>query len=164
MGFSINLQLNCIKMKLIVLIALVGCALAIPNPFPEEEYGPANGLRIPDYNPYTPKEKYGPANGLRIPDYYPKEKYGPTNGLRIPDYPPYTPKEKYGPTNGLRIPDQYYQKGYSKGYYHPVRCVPVRRRYRCLPRRRSRCIRRRRPRCYGRRSYAKGCGIHHFIC
>merc|ERR1719334_1684236 len=131
-------------MKLIVLIALFGCALAIPNPFPEEEYGPANGLRIPDYNPYTPKEKYGPANGLRIPDYI--------------------PKEKYGPTNGLRIPDQYYQKGYSKGYYHPARCVPVRRRYRCLPRRRSRCIRRRRPRCYGRRSYAKGCGIHHFIC
>merc|ERR1719239_2045356 len=114
-------------MKLIVLIALVGCALAIPNPYPEEEYGPANGLRIPDYHPYTPKEKYGP-------------------------------------TNGLRIPDQYYQKGYSKGYYHPVRCVPVRRRYRCLPRRRSICIRRRRPRCYGRRSYAKGCGIHHFIC
>ena len=34
-------------MKLIVLIALVGCALAIPNPYPEEEYGPANGLRIP---------------------------------------------------------------------------------------------------------------------
>ena len=34
-------------MKLIVLIALVGCALAIPNPFPEEEYGPHNGLRIP---------------------------------------------------------------------------------------------------------------------
>ena len=34
-------------MKLIVLIALFGCALAIPNPFPEEEYGPHNGLRIP---------------------------------------------------------------------------------------------------------------------
>merc|ERR1712070_84127 len=140
MGFSIN----CIKMKLIVLVALIGCALAIPNPCPENEYGPANGLIIPDLP--SPAEKYGPANGLKIPDI------------------PYTPKEKYGPTNGLRIPDQYYQKGYSKGYYHPVRCVPVRRRYRCLPRRRSRCIRRRRPRCYGRRSYAKGCGIHHFIC
>merc|ERR1739840_71793 len=140
MGFSIN----CIKMKLIVLVALIGCALAIPNPCPENEYGPANGLIIPDLP--SPAEKYGPANGLRIPDI------------------PYTPKEKYGPTNGLRIPDQYYQKGYSKGYYHPVRCVPVRRRYRCLPRRRSRCIRRRRPRCYGRRSYAKGCGINHFIC
>merc|ERR1711872_1213495 len=150
MGFSIN----CIKMKLIVLIALIGCALAIPNPFPEEKFGPANGLRIPDLQ-----------NGIRIPVLpSPVEKFGPTNGLRIPDYHPYTPKEKYGPTNGLRIPDQYYQKGYSKGYYHPVRCVPVRRRYRCLPRRRSRCIRRRRPRCYGRRSYAKGCGIHHFIC
>merc|ERR1712002_1034169 len=124
MGFSINLQLNCIKMKLIVLIALIGCAVAIPNPYPEEEYGPANGLRIPDYHPYTPKEKYGPTNGLRIPDYH-----------------PYVEKEKYGPTNGVRIPDHYYQKGYSKGYYHPVRCVPVRRRYRCVPRRRSRCIR-----------------------
>ena len=34
-------------MKLIVLIALIGLAAAIPNPCPEEEYGPANGLRIP---------------------------------------------------------------------------------------------------------------------
>merc|ERR1712168_38677 len=135
MGFSINLQLNCIKMKLIVLIALIGCAAAIPNPYPEEEYGPANGLRIPDYHPYTPKEKYGPTNGLRIPDYH-----------------PYVHKEKYGPTNGLRIPDHYYQKGYSKGYYHP-RCYG-RRTYR----RRS-CIRRRRRGCYGRRSYAKGCKV-----
>merc|ERR1712079_4794 len=97
-------QFTVVKMKLIVLIALIGCALAIPNPCPEEEYGPANGLRIPDYQPYVPKEKYGPTNGLRIPDYH-----------------PYVEKEKYGPTNGLRIPDHYYQKGYSKGYYHP-RC------------------------------------------
>ena len=37
-------------MKLIVLIALIGCALAIPNPYPQEEYGPANGLRIPGKN------------------------------------------------------------------------------------------------------------------
>merc|ERR1711872_29242 len=141
MGFSIN----CIKMKLIVLIALIGCALAIPNPFPEEKFGPANGLRIPDLQngiriPVLPSpvEKFGPINGIKIPDLpSPVEKYGPTNGLRIPDYHPYTPKGKYGPTNGLRIPDHYYQKGYSKGYYHPVRCVPVRRRYRCLPRRRS---------------------------
>merc|ERR1712096_150585 len=117
-------QFTVVKMKLIVLIALIGLAAAIPNPYPEEEYGPANGLRIPDYHPYVNKEKYGPTNGLRIPDYHPyaeKEKYGPTNGLRIPDYHPYVEKEKYGPTNGLRIPDHYYQKGYSKGYYHP-RC------------------------------------------
>ena len=40
-------SINCIKMKLIVLIVLIGCALAIPNPFPEEKFGPANGLRIP---------------------------------------------------------------------------------------------------------------------
>merc|ERR1712183_986956 len=77
-------QFTVVKMKLIVLIALIGLAAAIPNPCPEE-------------------------------------KYGPTNGLRIPDYQPYVQKEKYGPTNGLRIPDHYYQKGYSKGYYHP-RC------------------------------------------
>merc|ERR1719427_1072652 len=43
-------------MKLIVLIALIGLAAAIPNPYPEEEYGPANGLRIPDYHPYVQKE------------------------------------------------------------------------------------------------------------
>merc|ERR1712183_454093 len=117
-------QFTVVKMKLIVLIALIGLAAAIPNPYPEEEYGPASGLRIPDYHPYVQKEKYGPTNGLRIPDYHPyvqKETYGPTNGLRIPDYHPYVQKEKYGPTNGLRIPDHYYQKGYSKGYYHP-RC------------------------------------------
>merc|ERR1712002_1200400 len=105
MGFSINLQLNCIKMKLIVLIALIGCAAAIPNPYPQEEYGPANGLRIPDYHPYTPKEKYGPTNGLRIPDYHPyeKEQYGPANGLRIPGQhynKGYYNKQQYGPTNG----------------------------------------------------------------
>merc|ERR1739842_36430 len=118
---GVHYQFTDTKMKLIVLIALVGCALAIPNPCLED-------IVIPDLP--SPAEKYGPANGLKIPDYH-----------------PYTPKEKYGPTNGLRIPDHYYQKGYSKGYYHPVRCVPVRRRYRCLPRRRSRCIRRRRT-CY----------------
>merc|ERR1711872_551068 len=125
MGYSISY----IKMKLIVLIALFGCALAIPNPFPEQKFGPANGLRIPDSQ-----------NGIRIPVLpSPVEKFGPIKGIKIPDLP--SPVEKYGPTNGLRIPDHYYQKGYSKGYYHPVRCVPVRRRYRCLPRRRSRCIR-----------------------
>merc|ERR1712212_469660 len=108
-------QFTVVKMKLIILIALIGLASAIPNPYPEEEYGPANGLRIPDYHPYVQKEKYGP-------------------------------------TNGLRIPDHYYQKGYSKGYYHP-RCYGGRR-----YRRRS-CIRRRRRGCYGRRSYAKGCRV-----
>merc|ERR1719206_766581 len=115
-------------MKLIVLIALIGCALAIPNPFPEEKFGPMKGIKIPDSQ-----------NGIRIPVLpSPVEKFGPIKGIKIPDLP--SPVEKYGPTNGLRIPDQYYQKGYSKGYYHPVRCVPARRR--------SRCIRRRRPRCY----------------
>merc|ERR1712096_547208 len=128
-------QFTVVKMKLIVLIALIGLAAAIPNPCPEEKYGPANGLRIPDYHPYIQKEKYGPTNRLRIPDYH-----------------PYVQKEKYGPTNGLRIPDHYYQKGYSKGYYHP-RCYGGRR-----YRRRS-CIRRRRRGCYGRRSYAKGCRV-----
>merc|ERR1711931_564276 len=101
MGFSINYSV-VIKMKLIVLIALVGCALAIPY----QPYGPSNGLRIPDYHPYE-KQQYGPANGLRIPgQYYNKGYYN---------------KQQYGPANGLRIPGQYYQKGYSKGYYHP-RC------------------------------------------
>merc|ERR1719427_2675098 len=93
-------------MKLIVLIALIGCALAIPNPYPQEEYGPANGLRIPGQ--YYNK------------GYYNKQQYGLTNGVRIPDSHPYE-KQQYGPANGLRIPDHYYQKGYSKGYYHP-RC------------------------------------------
>merc|ERR1712096_390950 len=124
--------------KLIVLIALIGCALAIPNPYPQEEYGPANGLRIPDYHPYE-KQQYGPANGLRIPgQYYNKGYYN---------------KQQYGPTNGLRIPGQYYQKGYNKGYYHP-RCYGGR-----TYRRRRTCIRRRRRGCYGRRSYAKGCRV-----
>merc|ERR1712183_402794 len=156
-------RFTVVKMKLIVLIALIGCALAIPNPYPEEEYGPANGLRIPEYHPYVEKEKYGPTNGIRIPDYHPyveKGKYGPTNGIRIPDYHPYVEKEKYGPTNGLRIPDEYYGKGYSKGYYHP-RCYG-RRTYR-------RCLQRRRRTCYGRRHsigchHIRGCGIHHFHC
>merc|ERR1712157_387120 len=49
----------------IVLIALVGCALAIPY----QPYGPSNGLIIPDYHPYE-KQQYGPANGLRIPGQY----------------------------------------------------------------------------------------------
>merc|ERR1712096_454223 len=150
-------QFTVVKMKLIVLIALIGCALATPNPYPQEEYGPANGLRIPDYHPYE-KQQYGPANGLRIPGqyynkgYYNKQQYGPTNGVRIPDYHPYE-KQQYGPANGLRIPGQYYQKGYSKGYYHP-RCYGGR-----TYRRRRTCIRRRRRGCYGRRSYAKGCRV-----
>merc|ERR1712096_99967 len=95
-------QFTVVKMKLIVLIALIGLVAAIPNPCPEEEYGPANGLRIPDYQPYVPKEKYGPTNGLRIPDYH-----------------PYVEKEKYGPTNGLRIPDHYYQKRVQQGLLPP---------------------------------------------
>merc|ERR1712183_237175 len=131
-------QFTVVKMKLIVLIALIGCALAIPNPYPQEEYGPANGLSIPDYHPYE-KQQYRPANGLRIPgQYYNKGSYK---------------KQQYGPANGLRIPGQYYQKGYSKGYY-PPRCYGGR-----TYRRRRTCIRRRRRECYGRRSYAKGCRV-----
>merc|ERR1711931_323114 len=116
MGFSINYSV-VIKMKLIVLIALVGCALAIPY----QPYGPSNGLRIPDYHPYE-KQQYGPANGLRIPgQYYNKGYYN---------------KQQYGPTNGLRIPGQYYC---GKGYSRYNRCLPTRRyrrRRTCYPRRR----------------------------
>merc|ERR1712202_126430 len=49
-------QFTVVKMKLIVLIALIGLVAATPNPYPEEEYGPANGLRIPDYHPYVQKK------------------------------------------------------------------------------------------------------------
>merc|ERR1712212_1035954 len=104
-------QFTVVKMKLIVLIALIGLAAAIPNPYPEEEYGPANGLRIPDYQPYVPKEKYGPTNGLRIPDYH-----------------PYVEKEKYGPTNGLRIPDHYHPRCYGGRRYRRRSCIRRRRR------------------------------------
>merc|ERR1712183_382967 len=107
-------QFTVVKMKLIVLIALIGLVAAIPNPCPEEEYGPANGLRIPDYHPYVNKEKYGPTNGLRIPDYH-----------------PYVVQEKYGPPNGLRIPGEYYGKGYSKVFFLP-RCYGRRTYRRCL--------------------------------
>merc|ERR1712157_355172 len=115
----------------IVLIALVGCALAIPY----QPYGPSNGLRIPDYHGYE-KQQYGPANGLRIPgQYYNKGYYN---------------KQQYGPANGLRIPGQYYGgKGYSRGYYGKG----YSRYNRCLPTRR---YRRRRRICYPRRRYAKG--------
>merc|ERR1712119_35264 len=71
-------QFTVVKMKLIVLIALIGCALAIPNPYPQQQYGPANGLRIPEqyYNKgYYNKQQYGPTNGVRIPDHYYQKGY-----------------------------------------------------------------------------------------
>merc|ERR1711931_560560 len=112
MGIQYQLSV-VIKMKLIVLIAIVGCALAIPY----QPYGPENGVRIPDYQPYD-KQQYGPANGLRIPgQYYNKQQYGPANGLRVPGQyynKGYYNKQQYGPANGLRIPGQYYG---GKGYY-----------------------------------------------
>merc|ERR1712202_1442 len=106
-------QFTVVKMKLIVLIALIGLVAAIPNPYPEEEYGPANGLRIPDYHPYVNKEKYGPTNGLRIPGEY----YGK------------------GYSKGY-----YHPRCYGRRTYR--RCLP-RRRSRCIRRRRRTCYGRR---------------------
>merc|ERR1712096_251549 len=65
-------QFTVVKMKLIVLIALIGLVAAIPNPYPEEEYGPANGLRIPDYHPYIQK---GNSKGYYHPRCYGGRRY-----------------------------------------------------------------------------------------
>merc|ERR1712096_168635 len=49
-------QFTVVKMKLIVLIALIGLVAAIPNPYPEEEYGPANGSEF-QTTTHTSKKK-----------------------------------------------------------------------------------------------------------
>merc|ERR1712013_182052 len=88
--------------------------------FPEEKFGPANGLRTPDSQngiriPVLPSpvEKFGPIKGIKIPDSQngiripvlpsPVEKFGHIKGIKIPDLP--SPVEKFGPIKGIKIPD-----------------------------------------------------------
>merc|ERR1711931_371865 len=113
-------------MKLIVLLALVGVAVAIPNPFspfgPQKTGSKTPDMIIPDFNKgkslYTPKSSYSPKS--YTPSYSPKS-YSPKSYSPKSYTPSYSPKS-YTPSYSPKSysPKSYSPKGYSpyspKGY------------------------------------------------
>merc|ERR1712154_414172 len=99
---GITFQLEISKMKLFVVLCLVGAVLAIPNPFADDK---------------MPMEK---ATGLVIPDeYYDKgysKGYAPCYHRR---YVPYCPPT-YHPRRVIRRRTCCYRRRYNKGCYTPV--------------------------------------------